>query len=125
MTDSLLPLSDVIQALRNELLQAYESGKGDAIRFQVGPVDVDFTVLAKREGGPEGKIKFSVLGIGAELGGSARFAAEQTQRVRLTLTPSMVKAGEERTELEVGRKPPKEEQEEEGPPGADSARRIP
>ena len=57
------------------------------MRFDLGPIDVELTVVAKREGGPSGKIKFEVFGFGAEVGGDAKFASEKTQKVKLILTP--------------------------------------
>jgi hypothetical protein len=81
MSDTLLPLRDAIKALRAELQNAYEDGMDEDIRFQTGPVELEFTVVAAREGGPEGKIKFS-------------------------LTPVMDVDGEQ-TQVLIKRKPPK------------------
>ena len=122
MSDMLLPLNDVIRALRLELRDAYESSEDQEIRFELGPVEVEFSVVAKREGGPDGKIKFSVLGVGAELGASAKFAGEQTQRIKLSLTPLLMKPGEEPTQVVINRTPPVQPS---GRPSADPLQRAP
>lgn len=88
MSENLLPLHEFVAALRAELLTAHEerpvSGTAEAgPRFAVGPVNVEFTVTAKREAGGNGSIKFYVF----QLGLSGSVAAESTQRVSLTLTP--------------------------------------
>jgi hypothetical protein len=87
-SENLLPLHEFVAALRAELLTAHEEGPagGDAEtgpRFVVGPVNVEFTVTAKREAGGNGSIKFYVFQFGA----SVSVATESTQRVSLTLTP--------------------------------------
>ena len=82
----MLPLRDVIRALRAEIIAAVEAGVGEAVKFEVGPIEVEFTVIAKRDGGPEGKIKFEVFGLGAEAGGEYKFASEQAQKVKFQLT---------------------------------------
>jgi hypothetical protein len=87
MPDDVLPLAEVISALRREIVAGAQEGEGADVRFQLGNIDLEFTVVAKREGGPKGSIKFAVLGIGAEVGADAKFAKERTQKVKLTLSP--------------------------------------
>ena len=111
MPDTLLPLNDVVRALRAELLEASENVENESIRFQLGPIEVEFAVVATREAGPNGKIKFSVLGVGAEVGGSAKFSAEHTQRVKFTLTPTLVTKDGTRELIEVHRTQPPENRE--------------
>jgi hypothetical protein len=85
--DSELELKDVVRKLREDLQAAAEEGQGKGIRFKLESIDLELKVAAKREGGPNGKIKFSVLGIGAEVGGSAKWAAEQVQTIKLKMVP--------------------------------------
>jgi hypothetical protein len=101
MSENMLPLRDVVRALRAELLEASATSKYENLRFEVGPIEVEFTVFAKQEGGPEGKITFSILGLGAELGANAKFGRETTQRVKLTLTPSRTLADGTTGQLEI------------------------
>lgn len=103
MTDQVLPLGDVIRELRAEIVAAASAGEDERVRFELGPIEVEFQIVARREGGPEGKIKFEILGFGAELGGSGSFAREQTQKVKLTLSPLAVKAGGARGRVEIKR----------------------
>jgi hypothetical protein len=97
----MLPLRDVIRALRAEIIAAVEAGVGEAVKFEVGPIEVEFTVIAKRDGGPEGKIKFEVFGLGAEAGGEYKFASEQAQKVKFqpTAVRPLPTGGRERLEI--------------------------
>jgi Trypsin-co-occurring domain 2 len=77
-----VPLAEFVTGLRAEL-QAAQATRAPGLQFAVGPVSVDFSVVASRDGGPEAKVRFWVI----EAGGSARWSREETQRVSLTLTP--------------------------------------
>lgn len=87
MADELLPLSEVVRSLRAEIINAANIGENEPIHFELGPIELEFTVVAKREGAAGSKIKFSVLGIGAAVEGSGKIASEYTQKVKLTLSP--------------------------------------
>jgi hypothetical protein len=101
----MLPLGEVVRALRSEIIDAATAGVNETVRFEVGPIEVEITVVAKREGGPEGKIKFEVFGFGAEVGADAKFAREQTQKVKLNLTPVQVLPDGTLSHLEISRVP--------------------
>ena len=88
--DETFPLRDVIRGLRDEIAQAALDGAGNAISFALGPIELEFNVVATREGGGGGGIKFAVLGIGANVDASAKVANERTQKVKFTLTPEML-----------------------------------
>ena len=77
-----VPLAEFVAGLRAEL-RAAQRAREPGLEFAVGPVQVDFTVTASREGGPEGKVRFYVF----EAGASATWSQETTQKVSLTLTP--------------------------------------
>ena len=77
-----VPLAEFVTGLRAEL-QAAQATRAPGLQFAVGPVSVEFSVVAGRDGGPEAKVRFWVI----EAGGSARWSREQAQRVSLTLTP--------------------------------------
>jgi len=87
VSEHMLPLGEVLQGLREEIVTAMHSAEDQPVKFELGPIDLEFTVVAKREGGPNGKVKFEVFGFGAELGGDAKFSNEKTQKVKLTLSP--------------------------------------
>ena len=105
MSEHMLPLGEVVRALREEIIDAAQAGTDETVRFEVGPIEVEFTVVAKREAGPEGKIKFEVFGVGAEVGGGAKFASEQTQKVKINLKPVQVLPDGTRGHLEINRVP--------------------
>lgn len=107
-SEELLPLAEAVQALRSELGRAADAAENEEIRFGVGPIEVEFQIAAKREGGPQGTIKFGVLGVGVEAGGSAKFVSERTQKVKLSLKPVRVArdGSEEEIEIFKRKKPP-------------------
>lgn len=78
----LVPLAEFVSGLREEL-RAAQAARDPGLQFAVGPVSVEFTVVTAREGGPEAKVRFWVV----EVGGSAKWSKEATQKVSMTLTP--------------------------------------
>ncbi len=76
-------LGDVIRALRAELESAIQEGEGRAVRFDASSVDLEFQVGVTRTGEGKVGIRFWVV----ELGGTASYAAESIQTVRLSLVP--------------------------------------
>ena len=91
MPVQLLPLSDVIRSLRVEIQEAVKAGTGELFRFSLGPIELEFQVVAAREAGAGGKISFHVFGAGAEIGGNAKGSDQRTQRIKLVLTPFEVR----------------------------------
>jgi hypothetical protein len=83
-----IELAELIRQLRTELKAAAAegAGAGDALRFELGPVEVEATVAAGRDQGANGKVRFWVV----EAGGDAKFTSSQTQRITLTLHPKVV-----------------------------------
>ena len=78
-------LSSALDALRLELEQAWAASQGQRIRFRVGDVTMTIQVVARRERGGGGKLRWWVIEAGAE----AKAADETTQTLVLTLTPSV------------------------------------
>lgn len=78
-----LELASVIRELRAELNQALDDAEGERLRFELGPVEVSFTVTVGREGGPSGKVRFWVV----EAGADAKISRESVQEIKLVLTP--------------------------------------
>jgi hypothetical protein len=76
-------LADFVEALRRELRVARDRGEGSDLHFDVGPVELELSLVTTKEAGPEAKVRFWVI----EAGGSAKFSRQQTQRVKLTLSP--------------------------------------
>jgi hypothetical protein len=91
--DEFVELAEAIAVLRDQLATAREAGMGASPRFTVGPVDVEFTVEARRNVGGKAGVQFGVFTAGVQGGGSTA----STHRVRLTLTPH----GEDGGDFEV------------------------
>ena len=100
-------LRDAIRALRVEIMEAAEDASTQAVRFEVGPIDLEFQVVAKKEKGGDGKlgakIGFHIFSAEASLGGSGKRGDERTQKVKLVLNPVLVDLKGERGKLEIGR----------------------
>ncbi|PZS39479.1 MAG: hypothetical protein DLM62_08030 [Pseudonocardiales bacterium] len=76
-------LAQVIGQLRQELSAAMRDGEGKDLRFELGPVELELTVAVSKEAGPNAKVRFWVI----ELGADGKVASEATQRITLTLDP--------------------------------------
>jgi hypothetical protein len=78
MSDAIVGLADAIEALRVELTAAAASGNGQAMRFELEPIELTAQVAVTVEA--SGKIGWKILG----LGGSRQSVATQTLTLRLT-----------------------------------------
>lgn len=87
----MIELADVISELRAELDRARLAADGSALRFALGPVELEVTVALDREGTAGGKVRFWVAEVGAE----GRVALSSMQRIKLILNPSLGVAGED------------------------------
>jgi hypothetical protein len=81
----MIELADVISELRAELDRARLASAGTALRFGLGPVELEVTVALDREATTGGKIRFWV----AEAGAEGRLSSTSTQRIKLTLNPTL------------------------------------
>ena len=85
--DNLMPLRDFIAGLRSELKAAHDDaeqdGSPDGPRFELGPVNVEFTLTAKKDASAKGGVRFYVF----EFGADGSVGSERTQRVSLVLNP--------------------------------------
>ena len=57
-------LADAVEALRDELTAARNLGKGQDLLFEVGPVDVEFSVVVKRTGDGKAGLTIGVVTVG-------------------------------------------------------------
>ena len=78
-----LGLADTIDAVRLQLLDAQQRGRGQAVQFRVGSVDLELQVEVSRSRGVEGGIQVWVV----SAKGSGEHSASQTHTVRVQLTP--------------------------------------
>jgi hypothetical protein len=58
--DGRVPVADFVAGPREEL-KAAQAARDPELQFKVGPVQVKFSVVTGREGGPEGKVRFWVI----------------------------------------------------------------
>ncbi|MER6994413.1 trypco2 family protein [Streptomyces sp. NPDC000410] len=84
----MIELSDMIRELRQQLATALADGAGEAVRFELGPVELEATVAVSREAGADAKVRLWVVDAGA----NGKYAHAQTQRITVTLQPKVVPA---------------------------------
>jgi hypothetical protein len=85
----MIELAEFIDELRCELQQAMHAGKGEPLRFELGPVELEATVAVEKGGGGGAKVRFWVI----ELGGDAKASQASTQRIKLALQPRLADSG--------------------------------
>lgn len=78
-----LDLSDVVRALRRALAAATTEGEGSEVRFELGPIELEFLVDVRREGAGDAGVRFGVVSFGAK----GTIASGSNHRVKLTLNP--------------------------------------
>ncbi|WP_328492066.1 hypothetical protein OHS59_04420 [Streptomyces sp. NBC_00414] len=76
-------LSEAVRLVRNDLLRAATDGADQDIRFEVGPIGMEFTVELRRDA--RAKVGFRVWVVSADADAGASLA--RTHKVTLTLTP--------------------------------------
>lgn len=81
----MIELGEVISELRRELQQAMDAGEGAPLRFELGPVELEATVVVEKSGGGGAKVRFWVI----ELGGNSKVSQSSTQRIKLALQPRL------------------------------------
>lgn len=83
MDEHRVDLADAIAAIRGQLVDAAERGAGSELAFEVGDIQLEFSVQLSHDRTVKGGVKAWVLTAGYE---SAQTVA-QTQRVSVTLKP--------------------------------------
>ncbi|GII66956.1 hypothetical protein Skr01_70410 [Sphaerisporangium krabiense] len=76
-------LADAVRGVREELAAAMESADGERLRFEVGPVELEFMVEVRHEGQAEGKVKVWVV----EAGASGTTARGSSHTLKVVLNP--------------------------------------
>ncbi|MFF1631424.1 trypco2 family protein [Streptomyces sp. NPDC058251] len=84
-----IELSVAIRAIRDQLLQAAAEGAHEDLKFEVGPIQMDFSVEVRRDINARGGVKAWLTS--AEV--TANKSTGQTHRVSFTLTPKDSKTG--------------------------------
>jgi hypothetical protein len=96
-------LRDAVQALRGEIMQAAEAASTQAVRFELGSIEMEFQVVVKREGGGNVKLGFHIFAADAAIGASGKIADERVQKVKIVLNPVLVDMEGRRTKLDISR----------------------
>ncbi|MEV7343599.1 trypco2 family protein [Streptomyces sp. NPDC093544] len=78
-----IPLADWLTGLRAELRAAQEAAEDESLKFELGPIDLEFDVCTTREADGRAGLRFWVT----EAGTGVRRSSARTQRVRMTLLP--------------------------------------
>ncbi|BCL27118.1 trypco2 family protein [Streptomyces aurantiacus] len=81
--DQMVDLATVISDLRVQLNTALEEGKDEKIRFELGPVELEFEVAVTKVTGVDGGLRVKVLSFGAKRSRSKG----TTHNMKLTLQP--------------------------------------
>ncbi|MFE1877878.1 trypco2 family protein [Streptomyces sp. NPDC059496] len=76
-------LADAVRGVRAELRAAMAEGQDADLRFDVGPVELEFAVDVRKDGAVDVKARVYVVSFGAKGGGSTA----STHRLKLTLNP--------------------------------------
>jgi hypothetical protein len=84
-----IELADAVRAVRDGLMAAAVEGADAPVRFEVGPIEMEFTVEIRRETGGKAGVKAWVLNAEAD----ARASHGSTHRVAFTLTPREAATG--------------------------------
>ena len=98
-----IPLRDAIRGLRGEIMAAAEDASTQAVRFELGPIEMEFQVVVKKEKGGEAKLDFHIFAADATLGGSGKGADERTQKVKFVLNPVLIDMAGRRSKFEIAR----------------------
>ncbi|MEW1549276.1 trypco2 family protein [Streptomyces tsukubensis] len=85
----LIDLADAVDAVRAQLITAAARGNGSAVQFQVGDVELEFTVELRRDTTAGGRVKAWVVDAGAD----RAHGSTSTHRVALTLRPQDPRTG--------------------------------
>jgi hypothetical protein len=85
MADEELGLAAALEALRDELESAWQSGWGRNVRFRASEVTLTLETVARLDKDGSGKIRWYVV----EAGGGVKSGSERTQTLTLTLAPQL------------------------------------
>ncbi|TBO58118.1 hypothetical protein EYS09_19125 [Streptomyces kasugaensis] len=81
----MIELASVIRNLREELEQAVDAAEGEALRFELGAIELELSVAVERTGRAGAKVRFWVVESDVE----ATANRTSTQLIKLTLQPTL------------------------------------
>ncbi|MFE5898657.1 MULTISPECIES: trypco2 family protein [unclassified Streptomyces] len=83
MDSAWIGLAEAVQQLRAELEAAMSEGAESQLRFELGPIELEFQVDLRRTGGVDGSLRWGVV----SLGGKKERSSGSGHRVTLVLNP--------------------------------------
>lgn len=83
MAKEKIRLAQVVQELRDELVEAMDAGDGQRLRFELGEIKLEAQMVVTREAEGKGGVKFWVLDAGV----AAKQQTSHLQKLTLTLKP--------------------------------------
>jgi hypothetical protein len=81
--DNRLPLASTIRSLRTELVEAMRQAEGEALRFELGSVELELLVEVQKATSGQGGVRFWVVSLGGERGTTRT----GTHRITVSLQP--------------------------------------
>ncbi|WP_137988651.1 trypco2 family protein [Streptomyces vilmorinianum] len=88
MTD--IELADAVESVRDQLIEAASRATGRPVAFEVGDIEMEFTIELRKEVKGGAKVKAWVV----EAGADASRARGETHRVSFTLKPRNAATGQ-------------------------------
>jgi hypothetical protein len=76
-------LTDAVRELRKEIGAAMTAAEGEDLRFELGPIEIEFALTLTRTGGADAGVNFGVVAVGAR----GERGSETVHRLTLTLEP--------------------------------------
>lgn len=90
-------LAETIRALRTELTAAMSSGHNEALRFELGAVELNVTLAITREATGDAGVRFGVVSFGTK----GQIGDQATHQLSLSLTPVTIDGNGRATSVKV------------------------
>jgi hypothetical protein len=87
--DSGIDLAVAVTAIRDQIMAAVASGAGERVKFEVGPIELEFSVELRHDASAKAGVRAWVFSAGVATAESA----SQIHKVSLTLTPKDSETG--------------------------------
>jgi hypothetical protein len=88
-----IPVADAVKVLRKELESAIDAAENSSLRFELGPIELEFHAVFTTAGNGEMSAGFKLLAFTAGGKVSGKIENEQIQKLKITLTPKRVIEG--------------------------------
>ena len=89
-----VPIADAVRVLREQLESAVDAKENSLLHFELGTIELEFHVVYTTEGTGQLSAGFKLLSFDAGAKTSGKIENEQVQKIKLVLTPKLVKDGQ-------------------------------